>query len=143
MMKATHAISAFTAGYLVTNDIQFSLYSLIFGLISDLDLIVGIKHRTFTHSLAFLVGTSILVGFVNKYIAIAAFIGIAVHILLDMLTKYGVQLYWPLRKRVRLAKFSYDGLLPNYAIILTCWILIIYFGGIKMVYEIQKILKFV
>ncbi len=130
MMKVTHGIAAFTVGYLITSDIQFSLYAVLFGLISDLDLIVGIKHRTLTHSIVFLLSVSVLTGMINSLIGVAAFLGIGSHILLDMLTRSGVQLYWPMKRRVRIARFSYDGILVNYAIILTCWVLIIYFKGL-------------
>ncbi len=142
MMKVTHAMVAFTAGYLLTSDIQFGLYSVLFGLISDLDLVIGLKHRTVTHSLIFLITTSILAGMVDRETGIAAFTGIGVHIMLDMLTKSGVQLYWPLKRRVRVAKFSYDGLLPNYALILTCWILLIYFRAIREIPVTGEILRF-
>ena len=140
MMKVTHGIAAFTAGYLITSDLQFSLYAVIFGLMSDLDLIVGIKHRTATHSIVFLLSVSALAGMINSLAGVAAFLGIGSHILLDMLTKSGVQLYWPIKRRVRVARFSYDGLLPNYAIILSCWILIIYTGGAEAVREIERVL---
>ena len=141
-MKITHAVAAFTAGYLLTSDLQLGFYSVLFGLISDLDLVTGLKHRTVTHSLIFLITTSVLAGILSREIGIAAFIGIGVHIFLDMLTKSGVQLYWPLKKRVRVARFSYDGLLPNYAVIITCWILIIYFRGVKELSVIKEVLRF-
>ncbi len=141
-MKITHAVAAFTAGYLLTSDLQLGFYSVLFGLISDLDLVIGLKHRTVTHSLIFLITTSVLAGILSREIGIAAFIGIGVHIFLDMLTKSGVQLYWPFKKRVRVARFSYDGLLPNYAVIITCWILIIYFRGVKELSVIKEVLRF-
>ena len=82
-MKVTHAMAAFTAGYLFTGDIQFSLYATMFGLIGDLDLVIGLKHRTITHSLIFLITTSVLAGILSKEIGIAAFTGTGMHILLD------------------------------------------------------------
>ncbi len=139
-MKITHGVAAFTVMYLPTSDLELALYAVIFGLISDLDLVAGIKHRTFTHSLLFLTGVSIMAWAVSEKFGVAAFAGIGTHILLDILTKSGVQLYWPFKRRVRAARFRYDGLLPNYAIILTCWILIVYFKGLKAFAEIERVL---
>jgi len=139
----THGISAFTAGYLITSDIQLSLYALLFGILSDLDFIVGIKHRSMTHSIVFLLSVSILSGMINGSIAVSAFIGIGMHIFLDMLTKQGVQLYWPLKKRVRIARLAYNEILANYAIILASLIILIRLFGIEAMSEFEKVLKLI
>ncbi|AKG90973.1 putative membrane-bound metal-dependent hydrolase {DUF457} [Geoglobus ahangari] len=120
MLKKTHAIATFTPVFILTSNPELSLYAVLFGLISDLDYIVGLKHRTVTHSFLFMSLVSISVAYFNPTLGVIAFYGIGMHILLDMLTKSGVQFYWPMKKRVRLAKFSFDSVVANYVLIAGC-----------------------
>lgn len=58
-------------------------------------------HRTFTHSLLFLVLLSIVLS--NKHMAfnVGLLIGVVSHYLLDMGTKNGIQLFYPLKRKIR------------------------------------------
>ncbi|WP_456369800.1 metal-dependent hydrolase [Geoglobus sp.] len=132
MLKKTHAIATFTPAYLLTSSLEFSLYAVFFGLLSDLDYVVGVKHRGVTHSLLFMILLSSAVGYFNPSLGVAAFYGVGMHILLDMLTKSGVQLYWPMKRRVRIAEMSFDSVVANYAIIATCIIVLWYLKGIAI-----------
>ncbi|MDI3498485.1 metal-dependent hydrolase [Archaeoglobus sp.] len=121
MLKKTHIIASFTPAYVLTGNLEYGLLASIFGTISDLDTMIGLKHRTVTHSLAFAILAGILAGYIKPAYGIIAFYGIMNHIILDMLTKTGVQLYWPLKsKRVRIYQFSYDSVIPNFLIIMLC-----------------------
>ncbi|SDI26578.1 metal-dependent hydrolase [Natribacillus halophilus] len=68
-----------------------------------LRLIFG--HRTFTHSLIFLVLIAVLTGMIpgsaGEMIQHGAFIGMVSHYLLDMLTSRGIQLFYPLETTIR------------------------------------------
>lgn len=60
-------------------------------------------HRTFTHSLLFLVIIAMLMNtlFQNDAIKIGLLIGMISHYILDMATKNGIQLFFPIRFTVR------------------------------------------
>ncbi|AXF54974.1 metal-dependent hydrolase [Salicibibacter kimchii] len=62
-------------------------------------------HRTFTHSLIFLVLIAVLTGTIpgtiGEMIQLGAFIGMASHYILDMLTSRGIQLFYPIDTTVR------------------------------------------
>lgn len=138
MLKKTHAIVAFTPVYILTSSLELSLYAVLFGLVSDLDYIVRIRHRTVTHSLLFMLILSASIAYFNPILGIIAFYGVGTHIILDMLTKSGVQLYWPMKRKVRIAKFSFDSLPANYAIIAICIALLWYSKGIAALEYIRS-----
>ncbi|MBX6396252.1 MAG: metal-dependent hydrolase [Alicyclobacillaceae bacterium] len=71
----------------------------IAGLLSGL----GIRHRTLTHSLLFLVGLWIALQLlpVPDIVRQAIWIGYASHPLIDLLNEEGVELFWPLPVRIR------------------------------------------
>lgn len=83
-------------------------FLLMGGVIPDADLLLdwtmGVRmHRTFTHSLLFLIFLSVLIYFVlsslkhkeSKILAFALGTGITVHIIQDMALSQGVPLLWP------------------------------------------------
>ncbi|MDU2552975.1 MAG: metal-dependent hydrolase, partial [Staphylococcus epidermidis] len=55
-------------------------------------------HRTFTHSLLFIIGISFLLYFIQTpmYYMVAIVIGMFSHVILDILTPRGVKLFYPL-----------------------------------------------
>jgi len=65
---------------------------------------LGIRHRTFTHSLLFLAGlwAALQLLPIPEVVRWAIWIGYATHPLMDLLNPQGVELFWPLRVRVRL-----------------------------------------
>ncbi|MEK6969435.1 MAG: metal-dependent hydrolase [Nanoarchaeota archaeon] len=95
------------------------LYLLLGGIISDIDFLLDWTfkteaHRTFTHSLIFLMVSCFLVYVVlfllnkskeAKLFSLMFGSGIVVHIVLDMLFSQGVPLFWP-----NLLHFSFQGL---------------------------------
>lgn len=73
----------------------------------DWDLYLGIKHRTITHSLLFLLISSVLVGVFNIDMAILWFIAYALHLIADSFTKMGVPFFYPFIKERYGAKLIY------------------------------------
>ncbi|QDI90055.1 metal-dependent hydrolase [Salicibibacter halophilus] len=62
-------------------------------------------HRTFTHSLIFLVLIAVLTGMIPGTIGVmiqsGVFIGMASHYILDMLTSQGIKLFYPIDTTIR------------------------------------------
>lgn len=73
----------------------------------DWDLYLGIKHRTITHSLLFLLISSLLVGAFNIDMAIMWFIAYGLHLIADSFTKMGVPFLYPFIKKKYGAKLIY------------------------------------
>lgn len=73
----------------------------------DWDLYLGIKHRTITHSLLFLLISSVLVGIFNIDMAILWFIAYGLHLIADSFTKMGVPFFYPFIKKRYGAKLIY------------------------------------
>lgn len=103
MEWTTHALSGIALGFVVTNDWKGAAIAGIASVIPDLDeprskfgkvfFFISIpvsmifKHRTFTHSILFtLLSVSLLSMFLTFSQALAAGIGIASHIIGDMMT---------------------------------------------------------
>ncbi|SDD58645.1 inner membrane protein [Paenibacillus sp. UNCCL117] len=90
------------AGPLADIDKQGSIMAKIFFPVSALLRVLKIKHRTFTHSLAFLLVLGVLavpMPPLYYWIFLAAY---ASHPLIDLFNEQGVQLLWPLKLKIRL-----------------------------------------
>ena len=106
MLKKTHALFGMAMASLVFRGFRSFDYIImtgIFAVISDLDSVIGLKHRGFTHSLsfAFLISLVMYVASPEGYgfAWISAMTGILSHLFLDSLTRGGVPLYHPLSKK--------------------------------------------
>ncbi len=106
MLKKTHALFGMAVASLFFRSFRSYEYIVmtgIFAVLSDLDTVIGLRHRGFTHSLSFAFAVSLML-----YVAspegyelawISAAIGILSHLFLDSLTRGGVPLYYPLSKK--------------------------------------------
>ncbi len=114
MFAFTHLIGAWLLGkgseYFSKKKISYEVwFFLLFGsLLPDVDFLIdwtlGTEfHRTFTHSLLFVVAGFAVVYIVlylfhhpeKKAAAAALAVGISSHLLLDMIASHGVPLFWP------------------------------------------------
>ena len=101
MMKKTHATIAIAAtiptiAYL--NIPPVSILGIIGAMAPDWDFILGLKHRTITHSLLLLFISSFLVSLFNVNISLIWFISYFLHLIADSFTKMGVPFLYPLIK---------------------------------------------
>ncbi|MRX73724.1 metal-dependent hydrolase [Bacillus lacus] len=87
-------------------------------------------HRTFTHSLLFLILANMLFTFLisNADIRAGLLAGMASHLLLDACTKNGIKLFYPLSLTVRLPMTMKTGGAGEQLILLLLSLLTIYFG---------------
>lgn len=99
MTGKTHLLGGLTTGLLITTDITSICCSMVGSILPDLDMKLGIKHRTLTHT----VWIAMLLAIINPYIAL----GVVSHILLDMCTKGGVKLFYPNEYKFRLPFAKY------------------------------------
>lgn len=87
-------------------------------------------HRTFTHSLLFLVIIAVLLNNFMPIEAISAglLVGMASHIVLDMATKRGVKLFFPFKLNVRFPVTATTGGPSEYLVFAALSLLCVYFG---------------
>lgn len=75
----------------------------IFGIIgstfADIDLRLGIKHRTITHNLLFCFAASGIVFYINRAAGFIFFINYLVHLILDSMTVMGIAWFYPFSKK--------------------------------------------
>ena len=116
-MKRTHAAAGLASGLALAQSqhdpvlVMFvlALTTELAALLPDLDLKLGIKHRGVTHSLLAL---ALIVGaawYIDHRLALPIAIGYSSHLILDMLTIWGIPVLWPVQKRFRLAKLRTGG----------------------------------
>ena len=86
--------------------IMTSSYNIVYIIIAcmgaiapDFDIKLGIKHRTWTHSILFLGLTTWLFSTINLEIAMFWAIGYASHLLIDSFAKWGVPFFYPIIKK--------------------------------------------
>ena len=111
MTGKTHLSFGIATALLLYTDVVSSMALLVGSILPDIDnrnSLLGkalpfvpklIKHRTLTHSLIFLA----ICYFINFYL----FIGCTLHVFLDMLTKSGCQLFYPINLDIRLPFAKY------------------------------------
>ena len=106
MLKKTHALFGMALASLIFRGIRTYEYIImtgIFAVISDLDSVIGLKHRGFTHSFSFAFLISLILYMTSpegyELAWLSATIGILSHLFLDSLTRGGVPLYHPLSKK--------------------------------------------
>jgi membrane-bound metal-dependent hydrolase YbcI (DUF457 family) len=118
-MRRTHAAAGLMIGFGLASlqqtplldGIMIALVSEAASLIPDLDLKLKIKHRGLTHSLLALLAIAAIgvwidsVAVQKEYsglISVALVAGYTSHLFLDLLTVYGIELFYPYHRRIRL-----------------------------------------
>ncbi len=113
MLRKTHALFAMAVAFFLRLTPSQVIASAFFGIVSDMDHTLGLRHRGFTHSLLFALLSFIIASALFPNLALPAFVGITTHIFADMLNPEGVELLYPNKKNYRIAKFRFDSKLGN------------------------------
>ncbi len=87
-------------------------------------------HRSFTHSILFLliIGACLNAFVSNEAIALGLLVGMASHLLLDMGTKNGIKLFFPISLRIRLPLTIRTGSKGEDIVFAALSLLTVYFG---------------
>lgn len=100
MTKKTHISVGIVTSLRIINHIPpYALFGVIGATLPDIDLILGIKHRTFTHSLLALFLSTMVVMVIDFNIGIVFSISYLSHLILDSFTKMGVPWFYPFSKK--------------------------------------------
>ncbi|WP_238882688.1 metal-dependent hydrolase [Clostridium sp. YIM B02551] len=111
MLKKTHLAMgiATTITFITKDNMLIAPLALVGSIAPDWDIYLGMKHRTLTHSLIALVGSSYLLYTFNKQLGLLWGVNYLSHIVLDSLTKRGVPLLYPFRKNYQGLKLFKTG----------------------------------
>ena len=71
----------------------------VFAVLPDLDFLIGIKHRTWTHTIWFTL-TALPLAMISPKLALVGWVAILSHLTGDMMTHSGVKLLYPYRETV-------------------------------------------
>jgi len=107
---------AFKAEYLLANPVRLICLGLLVVLL--LFAIYG-AHRGFSHSLIMFAASSVLVFFINRQTSLFYAIGFLTHILLDILNKKPVRVFYP-AKGICLGWCYSDGIANSITLLLGC-----------------------
>lgn len=96
------ALDMFSGNRVISEIIEHRIRAIAGGLIYLGLLACGFSrpHRTFTHSLLALALFSICIGLVYPPVLFPYFVGYSSHLLLDLLNKKGLQLFYPLKNKI-------------------------------------------
>jgi inner membrane protein len=117
---------------------EFIIFSAFFTLAPDIDIVLRVKHREYTHNLTFGVFLTALVSFIlhesgfSWWIGFSAFTGVLMHILADLLTVQRFPPFFPFsRRKYALGLFKSDNAVVNASIFVLGVFSFIYFvfGG--------------
>ena len=121
-MLSTHVIIGLTIGNLLMLPISWIVLG---ALIPDIDYLIGVEHRTLTHSILFFASALIIYKLWGKHAGLAYSLGLFSHLTFDLITPMGVQLLYPLPIFYSFNLVSSMDSLPNIAIMLACLVFII------------------
>ncbi len=96
MNLLSHTLFGLAIGSVLTLEIGWVVFG---SILPDIDYILGIEHRTITHSLLFISILSYIVYKKDKRKGISLLIGLLSHMVLDIITVGGVEILWPIRYR--------------------------------------------
>lgn len=123
MMRKTHiSIGCLATSMLIINtSIQpLSIIGIVGATFPDIDLKLGIKHRTITHSILLLLLTSMMISFFRKDVALVWFVNYLLHLIADSFTKSGVPFLYPFSKRKYGARLIRTGGSIDYFVTIVC-----------------------
>lgn len=125
MTKKTHlAVGIASTLPLLSIYPKYAFVGIIGAIVADWDLLLGIKHRTVTHSLLALLSTTIVIALFNFSIGIVFGFNYLIHLLLDSCTKMGVPFLYPFMKKCYGLKLIKTGGVEDLFICLMALILI-------------------
>lgn len=109
MTRKTHiAIGTVACIPFITSPL--GLIGLLGSIAPDYDIKLNIiLHRTFTHSLIFLMFSSLIISIFSKEVSLIWFISYSSHLILDSLTVSGIPLFWGIKNKKYGLKLFHTG----------------------------------
>lgn len=100
MTKKTHiAVGVAATLPIITIHTPILFVGVLGAIVPDWDMLLGIKHRTTTHSLIALLTSTIVIMLCNFRVGLIWLISYISHLILDSFTKMGVPLFYPFNKK--------------------------------------------
>ncbi len=109
---------------------DFVVLAAILGLLPDIDIVLRVKHREYTHNFTLAAVAALLIFPLSLTASLAAFVGVSLHIAADLLTKQKFPPFFPFsRKRYALGIFRSDNAVVNATLFILGALAFIRFAG--------------
>lgn len=115
--------------------LSYVLFAVALAMLPDIDLVLRIEHRKYTHNVAFASSMAILFYalFASSLLAILAFLSVLLHILADLMTKQKFAPLYPFsKKKFALKLFRSDNKPINYTVFLLGLVSFAHFSSAKI-----------
>jgi len=116
--------------------IHFILFAAIFAVLPDIDILLRMKHREYTHNITFAVLVTIVAFFfframrVEELLALSAFAAVLIHIFADSFTMQKFPPFFPFsKKRVAFRVFKSNNPLINASSFILGFLSFVYFAS--------------
>jgi inner membrane protein len=116
--------------------VEFVVLAAIFSMLPDVDLVLRIKHREYTHNFTFAAIATLLFFFlfralkIPEIFSLAAFAAVTIHIVVDAFTMQRFPPFYPFsRKRVAFKVFRSDNVAINAFSFILGSLAFVYFAG--------------
>ena len=116
--------------------VEFVALAAVFSMLPDVDMVLKVKHREYTHNFTFAAIMTLLFFFIFRYLdisgilALSVFAAVSIHIAVDALTMQKFPPFFPFyRKRVALRLFRSDNSAVNLGAFITGSVAFVYFAG--------------
>lgn len=116
--------------------VEFVALAAVFSMLPDVDLVLKIRHREYTHNFTFAAIATLLFFFLFRYagipeiLALTVFAAVSIHIAVDALTMQKFPPFFPFsRKRVAFKVFRSDNSAVNAGAFILGSIAFVYYAG--------------
>ncbi|MEM0266854.1 MAG: metal-dependent hydrolase, partial [Archaeoglobaceae archaeon] len=115
--------------------ISYVLFAIALAMLPDIDLVLRVEHRKYTHNVTFALLIAVLsyVLLASFLLSILAFLSVLLHVIADLMTKQKFAPLYPFsRKKYALKLFRSDNKSVNYIVFLLGLISFMHFSNVEV-----------
>ncbi|MEM1593294.1 MAG: metal-dependent hydrolase [Archaeoglobaceae archaeon] len=115
--------------------ISYVLFAIALAMLPDIDLVLRVKHRKYTHNVTFALLIAVLsyVLLASFLLSILAFLSVLLHVIADLMTKQKFAPLYPFsQKKFALKLFRSDNKSVNYIVFLLGLISFMHFSNVEV-----------
>ncbi|MEM0022745.1 MAG: metal-dependent hydrolase [Archaeoglobaceae archaeon] len=121
--------------------ISYVLFAIALAMLPDIDLVLRVEHRKYTHNVTFALLIAVLsyVLLASFLLSILAFLSVLLHVIADLMTKQKFAPLYPFsRKKYALKLFRSDNKSVNYIVFLLGLISFMHFSNVEVSLDLVR-----
>ncbi|MEM0202988.1 MAG: metal-dependent hydrolase [Archaeoglobaceae archaeon] len=121
--------------------ISYVLFVIALAMLPDIDLVLRVEHRKYTHNVTFAFLTAVLsyVLLASFLLATLAFLSVSLHILSDLMTKQKFAPLYPFsQKKFALKLFRSDNKPVNYVVFFLGLLSFVHFSNVEVSFDLVR-----